>query len=363
MESWMRARGYSSSAVAPNFVSLFGGKFFVPAQSRPIVFAKLAYELSIGSVVGLCECSLPVMNLYFDIDKCPRERARDWMAVIKEHVEAAWECDRETLDDVIVCVKSEGDGCHIHWPGIIATRDDMRAFADMVASSTSSLPGVLDSGVYRAGLRMVGCRKQKASTAAYYAPMGEVIDSIDTWKSALGRCSIHPTVAAPTSLLKTCALASTVSTGTCCSRMDVPVEIARVAMACFPVHFRTAPITSIVKIEDVVSIGLGTKRCLNLSGAKTEHSSNHVYIVVTPDGAYQKCHNTTTCKNFRSQLFYVPRKAIDALFPDHANTKSPEPSQAASSDKNNKKRKKMPRIAPPCLSPYVREFSRAQTSS
>jgi hypothetical protein len=352
MESWLKSRGYFSQSVAPNFVSLFGGKFFVPSQARGIVVAKLAQLLTEDVPVGLCECALPIMNMYFDIDACPSSSAEMWVEWLSKHIESTWECEGTSLSNVVVCLKEHGDGCHIHWPNIVATKEDLRTFTMSVMQDTG-LPGILDGNVYRAGLRIVGCRKDKSTASAFYFP--SIVDgcrrekptSMTEWKQAITLCSIHPTVPSLTPKKKHFELTNTPQLQ--CQRIDVPIGVAKKALACFPKDFRDANITSVVRISDTaVSIALSTKRCMNLDGRKQEHTGNHAYVIVTPEGAYQKCHNTTTCKNYRSQAFYVPMEVVREFFPSVQPRATTEP----------KRTSKRPRIAPACQSKYVaREFS------
>lgn len=52
----------------------------------------------------------------------------------------------------------------------------------------------------------------------------------------------------------------------------------------------------------------GSRYCLNV---KRNHSSNHIYFLVTPHGVVQKCYSTssqskTACREFQSELFRIP---------------------------------------------------------
>jgi hypothetical protein len=342
MEKWLRSAGFACNGdTKPNFVSLTGGKFFVPASSRGIVAVVLAREIAAGKTSALCECPTPTMRAYVDIDAAPIESADRWARAVLDAALQLWDVSADQLACTIATKTDHSPGIHVHVHDVIADADTLKQFAtsiaDRMASSMASEDGKVDAGVYRSGLRMVGCAKRGAR--AVYIPthtfdgtdMAPVPppDSQDAWLQAIRACSIASDEP-PTPLRPGATRPASDTCSSCAAAFEracISERLLRDAFAHLPEPLRTAPISSIVRHDTTIVVGLKSRVCLNLTENKREHRSNHVYLVITPEGIHQKCHSKSDnlegrvdgpCKHFRSAAFPIPAAPKAALFPQLA---------------------------------------------
>jgi hypothetical protein len=360
MEDWLRISGFACrGGTRPNFVSLRGGKYNVPDSSMGIVFVKLGRAIHGGRPSFLCQTAADQMILYLDIDKADPSDISEWAVLVTDEIPNVWDIAdvTESLGSesptipIVVASKPSGSGLHIHVPCIVAMKSVLAGFARSVAERNSlrktPLKGDVDRGVYNSGLRMIGCHKRVVSDGFYrVAKIGSWTcgsitwrdetppNTAEDWTRCIRMCSIIPLGGSRRACTRLSVpslspnLGGTAATcSTCSVTIDIPETTIDIARASLPDEFRLAPISSVKKMSDTsIIVGLKSKRCLNLDASIRDgkHTSNHVYIVISPEGVYQKCHNTSDslegrltgpCSSFRSRMFPLSVRAQSLLFP------------------------------------------------
>jgi hypothetical protein len=329
-----------------------------------ILYVKLGRMVFDGRRSFLCQTATDPMVFYLDIDKADPSEYADWVSLVCDEIGIMWNFQSPgDVDNIIVASKTNGDGVglHIHIPQIVSTKAILSEFAYRLGQKnkvrSTPLRGEVDRGVYNSGLRMIGCYKRNVAQGFYrivktgrrsmksmesmesmeWTDIG-VPTSADEWIHQIRLCSIIPSKQQACTPLNvhpqssSCLSSSTAlppppTSSTVILDVDIPSSTIDAARASLPDELRHAPVSSVKKMNDkCIVVVLKCKRCLNLDTSVRDgrHSNNHVYIVITPEGVYQKCHNNSDsvdgrlngpCSSFRSRTFPLSIRAQMLLFP------------------------------------------------
>jgi hypothetical protein len=244
-------------------------------------------------------------------------------------------------------------GLHLHWPGLqVDTALAMshrqacmeaceKTFGPELAAGRSWAE-VFDHRVLQpqGGLRMIASTKEAKSLATVYLPKYVVKDGMleEVQNPYLGfyswlvktRISVPPCVSSSPgrSLGQHSTTGSHASPG---APASMSKDLEQAIRSCITEQdFKEVPFTTLLvhypkpkpgkrrkkgNLMELptLSVGLRTKRCMNLVGRPC-HSNNHTYITVCAEGLFQKCHSDNptcegrrfkSCASFRGRIGYT----------------------------------------------------------
>lgn len=371
---WLRARGYwlrpGEGTGTHTHLLLDGGRLRVEDEDA-FLAAYAASVASGGQRPCVVETRTPVFRLFVDLDArwatahAPSAAAR--MRPVFDRLHAVVRAGFPGVEtDMVVCAtqpKAEGAevtkaGFHVHWPGVLVEAPTARAFREAALEALAEVPiadvaglvspdwaAVVDSAVFKgAGLRMPWAAK-RGDDPRFYAPTLHVCSGarievprrmppaeIERYVRLLSvRAPGRP--ASPTVLRAGSARLGSARLGSESSAAAPPVPqsleayaaVLPALAAALPPEFAGQRFVGAMRSgSGMVLLRSTSKFCLNLGRA---HRTTNVYFVLSRRGVCQRCYcrcDTSEgrrfgpCKDFSSEVFPVPREALEAFFPTFA---------------------------------------------
>lgn len=351
---WLPCKGPDHQA-KPTHLLLDGGKAHVPDESAAAFLS--AYALAVVRKQGPCvvELRTPVFRLFLDLDiKTRAGEELDFEAVARVLQARAVEffCLGEPPRAVVCATPPRllPDGCtkagrHVVWTNIAVSSPTALAFRKAVIerleetmpdACANAWPSVVDACVFQAnGLRMPFSGKGRGNPATYEPVAvwaGEECVAVDppcgvtAVREWVHELSIRLFLAEETGVHEgvRVELAANDSGGGgvrgVAKSLEAYARVLPLLDSALPPEFVGQRFTGVMQTETCFMLRSSSRYCLNLGRC---HNSNNVFFVLTPDGICQHCFcrcETTEgrrhglCKNFRSEVWPVPREALEAFF-------------------------------------------------
>jgi hypothetical protein len=354
--------------------ALNGGSFVVPEADYATFLNKYTNVLRTSDCPQyMVEKRTPIFKLFADLDfKATRALEVEDVAVvvkcIAQQVAELFECPVNSY--VIVCTQPAREvapgkwktGVHLHWPHVNTDDTTAQRLRQLLAAkcqeemtSLSQLllntwDDVVDYRVYASnGLRMILSRK--GDVASFYTPafimsqdsftitpVPDARADLRRWVFETSiRCRGNDTARTPTTstlveLMPELTTSTSAGSNTCPEALHEHAEgladLKTALTALYP-EYEAMRWCALARGDRCFLLRCSSKYCQNLvaAGHKPdalgEHTSNHVYFVITPTCVYQKCFSTTEttekrrfgmCKDFRGPSIPVPDALRVSLF-------------------------------------------------
>lgn len=351
---WLPSKGGDNQA-KPTHLLLDKGKARVPDESADAFLS--AYALAVVKKLSPCfvELRTPVFKLFLDLDiKTRADEDLDFEAVMR--VLQAQAVEFFSLSEpprAVVCTtppRQLPDGCtkagrHVVWTNIAVSSPTALAFRQAVLERLGlAMPNacanawtmVVDKCVFEAnGLRMAFSGKGLGNPATYEPAavwIGEESVAVDPpsgvaairgWALEL---SIRMFRAEETPVREgvRVELAANDTGGGgvkgVAKSLETYAGVLPLLDAALPVEFVGQRFTGLLQTETCFMLRSSSQYCQNLG---RRHNSNNVFFVLTPEGICQHCfcrcetvegRKHGLCKNFRSDVWPVPREVVAAFF-------------------------------------------------